>query len=109
MKEEKACQYLLTKGLRILFRNFKAKTGEIDIIAKDKECLVFVEVKYKGSRFYGEPYEKVNYQKQLRISKTAQYFLIKYGLSDNIPCRFDVISIAGDEISWIRDAFTCRG
>ena len=102
-----ASQYLKQKGFKIIELNHKNKVGEIDIIAQDKEYLVFVEVKARLSRAFGDPLEAVNYKKQQKIRQVAELYLIKTK-QINANCRFDVISILGNEnleIKHIENAF----
>ena len=105
LQEEKAVQYLKQNGYRILQRNFYSRYGEIDIIARDKEYLVFIEVKYRKSERGGHPVEAVDVRKQERICKTAQWFLKRYGYNQETPCRFDVVAILGDDVNLLRNAF----
>lgn len=107
-QEEKACAFLQSKGLSILERNYYTRQGEIDIIAKDKKTLVFVEVKYRKSISAGLPQEAVDHKKQRRISRTAAHYLSFHRLPFFTPCRFDVIAICKEEILWIPDAFCYR-
>lgn len=91
-----AVRHLEAKGYRIIERNFKNKIGEIDIVAKDKETLCFIEVKTRQSLSCGMPYESVHYYKQRKMSKLAQSYLIyKYKTCD-ILARFDIVSIYKD-------------
>lgn len=87
--ETVACEYLEELDCDILERNFSAKPGEIDIIAQDGDCLVFVEVKTRKSNAYGEPSEFVDYKKQQRIIKTAMCYTDVM----NREVRFDVIEV----------------
>ena len=102
-----ASQFLKEKGYKIIAVNYKNKIGEIDVIARDKECLVFVEVKARISQQFGHPLEAVNAQKQQKIRAVASVYLMKNNLL-NAECRFDVISILGvenPEIQHIMAAF----
>ena len=90
--ENLATDYLKQQGLSIVEQNYRQKTGEIDIIARDGNCLVFVEVKTRNSVQYGMPYEAVTARKQMQISKTALDYLTRNKLADQ-AARFDVISI----------------
>lgn len=92
------------KGFKILETNFKNKIGEIDIIALDKETIVFIEVKYRNTALYGLPSEAVTKQKQNKIRKVAISYLQKKNLLERM-CRFDVVSILNDEITYIENAF----
>lgn len=93
--EEMAARYLQEKGYTILRRNYRSPYGEIDIIARQNEVLVFVEIKYRSSGQYGNPPEAVDWIKKRRISKTALYFYTHHGYEEQVPCRFDVISFYG--------------
>lgn len=90
--EQLAAEYLNQNGYKILKRRFRTRIGEIDIIAKDKDCLVFVEVKTRRNTFCGFPAEAVTWRKQQKIIKTALWFLKGIGNLD-LKCRFDVIEI----------------
>ena len=103
--ETAACRFLKLQGYEILERNFTAKTGEIDIIARQDGWLVFVEVKYRQNTAYGDPGEAVNVRKQNRIRRTAEVYLKKKGWSFAQPIRFDVVEILGKKIRVIKHAF----
>ncbi|ONI44191.1 YraN family protein [Candidatus Epulonipiscioides gigas] len=102
--EQFAQKYLIEKNYKILETNFKIRTGEIDIIAKDNEYFVFFEVKYRTRQIYGLPKEAVTRAKQKNIISVAKYYLFSRKL--DVFCRFDVIEIFGDEsINHIENAF----
>lgn len=103
--EDMAAQYLRRQGYEILERNFRDRRGEIDIVAREGRYLVFVEVKYRRDAGSGYPEEAVFRRKQQRIRRTASIYLYRRGYAEDIPCRFDVVSIAGEEIRLLRDAF----
>ena len=90
--EELACQYLEDNGYKIVERNFEAKQGEIDIIALDKQEIVFIEVKTRTSKKYGEAAEAVNQTKQKHLIKTIKYYLYIRNL-ENEFIRIDIIEI----------------
>jgi len=90
--EDIACKYLTQSGYKIIERNFDCKLGEIDIIAKDKEYLVFIEVKTRTGIKYGEAKDAVNINKKKHIYRSAEYYTYKYKL-ENKPIRIDVIEI----------------
>lgn len=92
--EDVAANLLKKKGCKIIERNFKCKTGEIDIIAKDKENLIFVEVKTRKNDKFGTPAEAVTYYKKQNIVKTAKMYLLKKPTDLNI--RFDIIEVYGE-------------
>ena len=102
-----ASDFLKKKGYKILEVNYKNDIGEIDIIAKDGDYLVFVEVKSRLSGAFGHPFEAIDERKQQKIHAVASLYLVrnkKYGTN----CRFDAISILGlenPEITHIIDAF----
>ena len=90
--EQAAVDYLHTAGYDILERKYRSKIGEIDIIAKIKDILVFIEVKTRRNTTYGFPAESVTYRKQKKIINTALCYLQQIH-NANIHCRFDVIEI----------------
>jgi putative endonuclease len=90
--EQAAADYLQAAGYDILERKYRSKIGEIDIIAKRKNVLVFVEVKTRRNTTYGFPAEAVTYRKQRKIINTASCYLQQIH-NTNICCRFDVIEI----------------
>lgn len=100
-----AAEYLKKQGYRILEQNFYCRQGEVDLIARDGKVLVFIEVKYRKTLHSGTPAEAVNRRKQQKIRQAARYYLYRKNYGEDIPCRFDVVSIAGEKISVIRDAF----
>lgn len=92
--------------MRLLERNFRSRGGEIDLIMRQGETLVFIEVRYRRSRDYGSPLETVTQTKQRRLIAAASHYLQRRNL--DLPCRFDVVGISGsgqERIEWIRDAF----
>jgi putative endonuclease len=104
--EREAESHLLARGLKLRERNYRCKAGEIDLIMADGDACVFVEVRYRKQQRFGSPAETVDWGKQLKLRRAAEHFLQTRGLVDKVPCRFDVVSIAGDHsIDWIRNAF----
>jgi putative endonuclease len=93
--EDLACAELERRGYAIIARRHRCRGGEIDIIARDRTTLVFVEVKARGSRMFGEAAEAVTMQKQRRIARLAAEYVMQHRLHD-CPCRFDVVSIHFD-------------
>lgn len=75
--EDLALDYLKSRSFSVLEKNFSSKFGEIDIIAKKKDCLYFIEVKTRSNLNHGAPYEAVNKRKIYHIKKVAQYYLLK--------------------------------
>lgn len=100
--EELSVQYLVNKNYTIIHRNFRCATGEIDIVArKPNRALVFVEVKCRIGTLHGMPYESVTYGKLRRISRTIQYYLLKYRPSPS-TLAIEVISIVLNQDTSIR-------
>jgi putative endonuclease len=106
--EQIASDFLAGKGLREIERNFHCRFGEIDIIARHDEHLVFVEVRYRQSNSHGGAAASIGISKQRKLRNSALHYLQRNRLSD-APCRFDVISISGElenpRLDWIRNAF----
>lgn len=103
--ELQAAACLTEQGYVILEKNYRCRTGEIDLIARDGSYLVFAEVKYRKDGGSGDPAEAVDLKKRQRIIGAARYYLLTHGYGDDIPCRFDVIAILGGEVRLIKDAF----
>ena len=110
--EQRAVELMVDSGLSLLERNFRGKTGEIDIVARDGEHLVFIEVRARSNRYFNSAAGSVNWRKQQRIVRTAQLFLQRRPKCASMPCRFDVIAFEPPQsgslpqIRWIRGAFT---
>lgn len=102
--ERLAGDYLKTQGYQILQYNYYTRAGEIDIIAKQDNYLIFIEVKYRKDASSGHPLEAISIQKQKTICKCALYYIKKNGLF-HMPIRFDVVGILGDEIQVVQNAF----
>ncbi len=105
-----ALQYLQSKGLTLIEKNFCCKLGEIDLIMKEKNCLVFIEVRLRHASSYQDSLSSVNTTKQHRLIRTAQFYLKMRNYNFNATeCRFDVIGLSSlnrnDEILWIHSAF----
>ncbi len=109
--EEVALHFLRRKGYRIIEKNYACRMGEVDIIAKEKDTLAFIEVKTRTSTEFGPPQLAVDQRKQEQLSKVALYFLKERNLKD-VKARFDVVAILlgprGEEVELIRDAFNVR-
>lgn len=103
-KERLARTYLEGQGLRFVAGNYHSRRGEIDLIMRDADTLVFIEVRYRASSRFASPAESVHRHKQRRLAAAAGDYLQHHPTT--LPCRFDVLSIsAGDQIDWIRHAF----
>ena len=103
--EVEAGKFLKKLGYEILEMNFRTHVGEADIIAKDKNTIVFVEVKTRTDDTFGAPSEAVTLRKQEKYFRVATEYLVKKGYTDN-ECRFDVIEIENGKINHIIDAFS---
>ena len=108
--EERVVNFLVEKKYQILFRNWRTKSGEIDIIALDFSnpkgaTLVFVEVKYRSSQKAGVPESAVTIQKQKKICRVADYYRYIHHIGEQIPVRYDVIAVDNREIRWYQNAF----
>lgn len=87
-------------------KNYRCKTGEIDLIMQQGETLVFIEVRLRSHRQFANAAESVTFAKQRKIIKTAQFYLQQHQLTDKINCRFDVIAFGEDTVpEWIKNAF----
>ena len=102
-----AVRFLKKNGYRIIQKNYRTPIGEIDIIARDGDTLVFIEVKTRESIRYGLPFESINNKKRQKIMNVATLYLKRF--KDIPPCRFDVVSINYDDgrpvVDLIRGAF----
>jgi putative endonuclease len=90
--ESLACRHLESQGFTILARNFRCRSGEVDVVARQGSTTVFVEVKGRTGRTHGEGYEGVTFGKRRRLVRAARLYAASHGLFDK-PLRFDVISI----------------
>ena len=103
-KESLAADYLVRHGLRLIARNHRCRFGEIDLVMRDGDALVFVEVRYRGSSCFGTPAESIGGRKQRRLIAAAGHYLS--ASQSLLPCRFDVVAISGhDRVEWIKNAF----
>ncbi|MEJ3717550.1 YraN family protein [Paenibacillus polymyxa] len=105
MGEEAAALFLENLGYRILERNWRCRSGEIDLIAKQEHILVFIEVRSRSSSKYGTPAESVTPRKITQVRQTAAVYLHMNGMGD-APIRFDMISVRlSDETAVVTDHF----
>jgi putative endonuclease len=109
--EDCAARFLRRRGYKILVRRFQSRGGEIDVVARHKECLVFIEVKTRETEDFGAPSEAVNREKQRNVSKAALDYLRLLG-NPEIRWRFDIVEVvqgdgAGkpDDVRLIQNAF----
>jgi putative endonuclease len=102
--EELATKALKKRGYKIIEKNFRSKFGEIDIVAEEKGCLVFIEVKRRTSGSFGGSFDAIDGKKKEHMVRSAQYYL-KSHKCFNRRTRFDVVGIDGDELKIIQHAF----
>ena len=104
--EEFAADYLIARGFKYVNKNYRCKAGEIDLIMRDDEFLVFVEVRLRFDPHYGSSLETITRRKQQRIIHAAKHYLITNNLYEKEYCRFDAVGIDGDwQVSWVKNAF----
>ncbi|MEX0943524.1 MAG: YraN family protein [Pseudomonadales bacterium] len=103
--EEMASQFLQQHGLELISKNFRCRMGEIDLIMREGNTLVFVEVRLRQTRNYVSGAESITRRKIARLLKTAEFYLISHPVPDHIEFRFDVVSM-DSSIDWIKSAFT---
>src|SRR3989344_6369519 len=90
--ENLACEFLKKQGYKIVEKNYRIRGGEVDIVAKDKDYLVFVEVKTRWSHEYGLPVDSITPWKIKHLLRTAQFYLLKVNWGNN-PFRLDFVSV----------------
>ena len=101
--EIQAARYLQQQGLHLIMKNFHCRYGEIDLIMRDQQTLVFVEVKYRKSAAFGGATSALTQQKLKKIELTANYYLQKQNLNSNlIAYRIDLIAIENTTIRWLQ-------
>lgn len=106
--EDAACEYLQRRGYEILARNFRRRCGEVDIIARKRGVIAFVEVKRRSGLKFGRPAEAVDTKKQRHIVQTAMLYVQENGLED-MQLRFDIIEILPARVHHIENAFDATG
>ncbi len=103
--ETEACAFLLKQGLKLVEKNYRCRTGEIDLIMQDKEALVFVEVRYRAKCNYGSALDSVDQHKIQKLISAANHYASKH--QPDLPMRFDVIGFdASLQPNWITNAFS---
>jgi putative endonuclease len=102
--EQRAAEFLLQSGLKILQRNYRCRRGEVDLIARDGDTLVFVEVRWRTGNRQGGAGESIDRHKQRRLVAAARLYLMRY-TEALPPCRFDAILLDGRamELRWLKD------
>ncbi len=108
--ETLALEYLKQQGLSLITRNFNCRLGEIDLILKDQDTLVFAEIRYRQKGSHGDAVSTVDFVKQRKLLRSAEYYLQVQNIKDNQACRFDVLGLSLDareqvNIDWHKNAF----
>lgn len=106
--EEKALEYMKSEGFLLLQKNFRCRSGEIDLIGIHGNCLVFAEVKYRYSARSGYPEEAVDRRKQERICRTSDYYRLTHRQYERMQVRYDVVAVLAEEVRWHQNAFDYR-
>jgi putative endonuclease len=111
--ESLAARHLQERGVEVLARNLRCKSGELDIIARELDVLLIVEVRQRTRKDFGGALESVTWRKRRKIIRATRYFLQAHREWRSQPLRFDVIAVEGlpdgaHQINWVRDAFRPR-
>ena len=99
--EARALAFLEQEGLTLVEKNFRCRTGEIDLIMRDGQVLVFIEVRSRKNQHFGGAAASVGPVKQRRLWRTAEHYLMR--CPDQPPCRFDLVAIDGESLQWIQN------
>ena len=108
--EGMACEFLEKQNLLLIARNYRCRAGELDLIMRDQDVWVFVEVRYRTSYTFGSAIESVNYAKQQRLIRAANYYLQSRRLAEKVSSRFDIVALQSSmnksiKTEWIKNAF----
>ncbi len=103
--ETQVAAFLQKQGFQILEQNYRCRSGEIDLIARDGRYLVFIEVKFRSSRYAGYALEAINPKKAAQVRRVAEFYLYQKHFPENTPIRFDAAGIDGTNITYIKHAF----
>jgi putative endonuclease len=103
--EEQALAYLRGQGLLLVARNVRFRVGEIDLIMREGQMILFIEVRFRQPSHFGGAALTVTASKQQRIRRAATLWLTQHYLVDRVPCRFDVVAMSPRQLDWIKDAF----
>jgi putative endonuclease len=101
--EQRAAEFLLRRGLKLVERNYRCRGGEIDLVMREGPVLVFVEVRARAASAFGGAAESITAAKQARLILAARHYLARHAI--DAPCRFDALLLDAGEIEWIRNAF----
>jgi putative endonuclease len=107
--ENLACEFLQHRGLVLLQRNYRCRRGELDLVMRQGDTTVFVEVRYRSPSAFADGITSVDRHKQARLLAAAQYYLQQHPETSRHPCRFDVVAVTpahGENcVEWITNAF----
>jgi putative endonuclease len=107
--EQRACDALKRAGLSLLARNYLTRAGEIDLLMRDGETLVFVEVRYRRSKAFGGAAASITASKRTRLIRAAEFFILTHPQHSRRRCRFDVVGFDGPAeaavMEWCKGAF----
>jgi putative endonuclease len=108
--ERLAADFLRARGLKVLARNVRCKTGELDLVCLDHEVLAIIEVRQRGSREFGGALQSVTWCKQRKIIRATRFFLQRQPGWQGRAVRFDVVAVEGppggaQRLVWVKDAF----
>ncbi|MBR1454090.1 MAG: YraN family protein [Lachnospiraceae bacterium] len=103
--EEKVAKYLEDNGYKIIERNFFTRIGEIDIVAQNDGYICFIEVKYREENALASGLYAVDKKKQKTIYNVAKIYMARNYIKEDTACRFDVVSVEGNKIEIIKNAF----
>lgn len=108
-RERQARHLLETAGLRFVAANVRYRSGELDLIMRDRQVWVFVEVRYRRSGSFGGAAASITRAKQQKLLRAAALWLHSRGQSfDTVDCRFDVVAITGEQVEWLPNAFNAE-
>ncbi|MEC5319939.1 YraN family protein [Brenneria populi subsp. brevivirga] len=108
--EQLARRYLERAGLTFVAANVTLRGGELDLIMRDRQTWVFVEVRYRRNASFGDAAASVTRRKQQRLLHAAAVWLAQRGAGfETADCRFDVVAITGGQVSWLPNAFNAQG
>jgi len=103
--EAAARRFLEARGLRVVQANFNCRHGEIDLVMRDGDTVVFVEVRYRRGQAFGGAAASVTAAKRRRVISAAHVWMAGRPYDARRPCRFDVLAFEGDRVEWIPNAF----
>lgn len=103
--ERRAETHLVKQGLKLLLRNYSCKHGEIDLVMRDADTLVFVEVRFRKHSQFGGAVASITPSKQEKVRRSAEHYLVSKRLYEKHPVRFDVVALSEKQCEWIKGAF----